>query len=68
MRSAWDARAPAALLSLWVVSLHELEHGVLFAERSDPLKGEVLRQWLDQSVTPAFAARTLAVEHPCPDV
>jgi len=38
-----------------VISLHELEHAVLLAERADPAKGEILREWLGASVVPAFS-------------
>ncbi|MFN0090326.1 MAG: type II toxin-antitoxin system VapC family toxin [Acidimicrobiales bacterium] len=58
----WAAETPAALLFVSVISLHELEHGVLLAERSDPAKGAILRAWLDNSVIPAFEQRILAVD------
>ena len=58
----WALEIPAALMFMSVISLHELEHGVLLAERRDPLQGEVLRRWLDASVTPAFADRFLPVD------
>jgi len=45
-----------------VASPHELEHGVLLAERVDPDKGAVLRRWLDESVPAAFATRVLPVD------
>lgn len=44
------------------VSVHELEHGVLLAERRDPRQGAVLRQWLDGSVAAAFDGRVLVVD------
>jgi toxin FitB len=58
----WAADVPAALMFVSVVSLHELEHGVLLAERKDPEKGALLRAWLDDSVMPAFADRILPVD------
>ena len=45
-----------------MISIHEIEHGVLLAERSDPVKGAMLRAWLDNSVVPAFAERVVTVE------
>ncbi len=57
----WAQSVPATLMFLSVISLHELEHGVLLAERSDPTKGAVLRTWLDSSVNPAFGDRLLPV-------
>lgn len=46
----WATSTPAAQLFLSAITLHELEHGVLLAERSDPRKGALLRIWLDTSV------------------
>ena len=57
----WASSVPATLMFLSVISLHELEHGVLLAERSDPTTGAILRTWLDSSVNPAFEDRLLPV-------
>ena len=57
----WANSVPATLMFMSVITLHELEHGVLLAERSDPTKGAILRTWLDNSVSPAFADRLLPV-------
>ena len=57
----WANSVPATLMFMSVITLHELEHGVLLAERSDPTKGVILRTWLDNSVNPAFADRLLPV-------
>jgi len=58
----WARGIPAELMFLSVISLHELEHGVLLAERRDPAQGSVLREWLDTSVAAAFADRLLPVD------
>ena len=60
--TGWADDVPAALMFVSAISIHELELGVLLAERSDPAKGEVLRTWLDDSVVPAFAGRILDVD------
>jgi toxin FitB len=60
----WANDVPAALMFLSVISLHELEHGVMLAERSDPPKCAILRSWLDNSVVPAFAERIVPVDVP----
>lgn len=60
----WANDVPAALMFLSVISLHELGHGVLLGERSDPVKGEFLRRWLDNSVLPAFSERIVPVDVP----
>jgi predicted nucleic acid-binding protein len=58
----WAAGVPSAHLFISAITIHELEHGVLLLERSDPEQGKVLRSWLDQSVASAFADRVLAVD------
>lgn len=60
----WAGAVPSALMFVSVMSLHELEHGVLLAEWNDPAQGEVLRAWLDHSVVPAFSDRIVAVDEP----
>jgi predicted nucleic acid-binding protein len=60
----WAEGVPAALMFLSVISLQELEHGVLLAERRDPPKGRVLRDWLSDSVMPAFADRIVPIDPP----
>ncbi len=59
----WAASLPSAAMFLSVISAHELELGVLLAERSDPAKGRVLRAWLNDTVLPAFDERILPVDH-----
>lgn len=58
----WVRQVPPAALFISVITLHELEHGVLLKERSDPGQGSILRTWLDERVTTAFANRILAVD------
>lgn len=58
----WAASVPSAQMFLSAITVHELELGVLLAERSDPARGKVLRTWLDHSVAAAFADRVLAVD------
>jgi toxin FitB len=62
--AAWAESVDAADLHLSVVSLQELEIGVLLKERSDPAQDAVPRRWLDDRVIPTFAARTLPVDVP----
>ena len=57
----WAKEVSMVSLFMSVISLHELEHGVLLAERRDSQQGDVLRQWLDKSVMAAFADRFLPV-------
>lgn len=60
--AAWAAKAPAASLFLSVITVQELEIGVLLAERRDPPQGAILRTWLEDHVLPAFADRILPVD------
>jgi len=57
----WAGDVPSAELFVSAITIHELEHGVLLMERADPAQGAVLREWLDRSVTAAFADRVLSV-------
>lgn len=58
----WAERVPSAALFISAITLHELEHGVLLLERSDPAQGALLREWLDHSVAAAFRDRVLPVD------
>jgi len=60
--AAWADGVDAADLYLSVISLQELEIGVLLAERRDPAQGAILRTWLDDHVVPAFDGRVLVVD------
>lgn len=60
--AAWADSVDASELFLSVVTLQELEIGVLLKERSDPAQGEILRRWLNGQVVPAFASRMLVVD------
>ena len=61
---AWAAEAPAASLFLSVITIQELEIGILLAERRDPPQGSILRSWLEDHVLPTFADRILPVDVP----
>lgn len=58
----WADSVAAADLFVSAITIHELEIGVLLAERRDPPKGAVLRTWLDNHVLPAFAGRILPID------
>ena len=59
---AWAASIGPGSLYLSVVTILELEIGVLLVERRDPAQGAQLRNWLDAQVLPAFADRVLDVD------
>ena len=60
--AAWADSVDATDLYLSVITVQELEIGVLLAERRDPSQGAVLRAWLNHHVLPAFVDRILAVD------
>jgi len=58
----WADSVAAADLYLSVISVQELEVGILLVERRDAAQGAILRTWLDNYVLPAFAGRILPVD------
>lgn len=60
--AAWADRVQAEVLFLSAITLHEIELGVLRAERRDPRQGAILRGWMEQRLLPAFADRILPVD------
>ena len=59
---AWANSVSAASLFLSVITVLELEKGILLIERRDPTQGAVLRSWLNTHVLPAFRDRLLPVD------
>ncbi len=59
---AWAKSVIAPRMFISVITLKELETGVLRIERRDPAQGQVLRTWLKRHVMPAFDARILPVD------
>lgn len=60
--TAWAISVLPGSLFLSVITILELETGVLLSERRDPVQGRMLRSWLDGHVIPAFAGRVLVVD------
>src|SRR5947199_10864594 len=58
----WAQTLPAANLYLSVISILELEIGVLLMERRDRRQGGILRSWMEGHVLPTFAGRVLAID------
>jgi predicted nucleic acid-binding protein len=52
---------PRNLQFISVITLLEVEQGVLRKERQDPAQGAKLRIWLDNAVRPNFSGRILPV-------
>ncbi len=59
---AWANSVSAARLFISVITVLELEIGVLLVERRDPTQGALLRSWLNAHVLPAFSDRILVVD------
>ena len=57
---AWADALPAESLYLSVISILELEIGILLLERRE--RRQVLRAWMDGHVLPTFSDRILAVD------
>ena len=60
--AAWAEGVDAARTYLSAITIGELEHGVLLAERRDPDSGAVLRDWLDNDVCGEFEQQILPVD------
>ena len=60
--AAWAESVDAVDLYLSVITIQELDIGVLLAERRDSSQGAILRAWLNGHVLPAFTDRILAVD------
>jgi predicted nucleic acid-binding protein len=58
----WAASVSTASLYLSVISMMELETGVLRIERRDARQGATLHRWLDKQLVPAFAGRALPID------
>ena len=58
----WADSVDATDLYLSVITIQELEIGVLLAERRDPSQGAVFRAWLNAHVLPAFTGRILVID------
>jgi predicted nucleic acid-binding protein len=58
----WASQAPSSELYLSVVSLMELDLGVLLMERRDRAQGQILRRWLEDDLLPSFEDRILPID------
>ena len=58
----WASEVSAPSLYISVITILELETGVLLRERKDPTQGAILRSWLNTHVLPVFSERTIAMD------
>ncbi len=59
---AWASSQPVAAQFVSVITVLELELGVLQKERKDSAQGAILRAWLAAQVLPQFAGRVLPLD------
>ncbi len=60
--AGWADTVEAVTLYISVITLLELERGVLLTERRDRAQGTIMRAWLDNHVVPEFADRVLPID------
>jgi predicted nucleic acid-binding protein len=58
----WAEALPSASLYISVISVLELEIGILLIRRRDKEQGAILREWMDRHVLPTFSGRILAID------
>ena len=58
----WANEVSAAGLFISVITILEIETGILQIDRKDPDQGSMLRHWLNTQVLPTFAERILPVD------
>lgn len=59
---AWASSTPAELYAISVVTVLELERGILLRERRDKMQGAILRRWLEQEILTPLADRILPID------
>lgn len=59
---SWARAASVFSLFLSVITILEIEAGILQKERKDPPQGAILRSWLDSHVLPSFSDRILNID------
>lgn len=58
----WAASVDPAVLHVSVITVMEIEIGILRVAHRDDAQGVLLRGWLERQVLPAFAGRILPVD------
>jgi predicted nucleic acid-binding protein len=58
----WANGVSAAGMFISVITVLEIETGILQIERKDPAQGDQLRSWLNTQVLPTFTERILPVD------
>jgi toxin FitB len=58
----WAGSVPVNSLYLSVISILEIELGMLQIERRDPIQAEILRIWIERKILPSFAGKVLPID------
>jgi len=59
---SWARELSTSSLFLSVISILEIETGILQKECKDPSQAAILRTWLDSHVLPSFSDRILSID------
>lgn len=59
---SWARAVSSSALFISVITVLEIEMGVLQKERQDPSQGAILRTWINSHVLPAFSGRILNID------
>lgn len=59
---AWSNALPSSQSFISVITVLELETGILLRERRDPRQGAQFRTWFENKVLPLYAGRILSVD------
>ena len=59
--TAWVKSIPAQNMYISVITLLEIEQGILLLERKDKTQGNIIRTWFEKRVIPTFEKRTLDI-------
>ncbi len=59
---AWAQSVPVATLFISVITVLEIETGILLIERRDHSQAKILRGWLNKAVLPGFSDRILVID------
>jgi predicted nucleic acid-binding protein len=58
----WANRQPEADFAISVISIKEIEVGILGKARKDPSQGLVLRAWFDEVLMPRYGSHVLDID------
>ena len=60
---AWVNTVDLNFCYLSVLTIYEIEQGILRKERTDQVQGKILRTWFEQKIQPEFHQRILEINH-----